>query len=96
MQDEIFQYGRTFRYLLTYRRYFRSLRSLLDYEEDDIENVFGLAFVISLSLLGDSKDIELKTNGGEIAVNQSNKHEFVQVFFVSLAFTVQCNQEDRP
>ncbi|KAL3990163.1 HECT-domain (ubiquitin-transferase) family protein [Acanthocheilonema viteae] len=58
----------------------RSLRSLLDYEENDIEEVFCLTFVISISLLGDSKDIELKTNGSEIPVNQKNKHEFVQLY----------------
>ncbi|MCP9265309.1 putative E3 ubiquitin-protein ligase HERC4 [Dirofilaria immitis] len=57
----------------------RSLRSLLDYEEDDIEEVFCLTFMISISLLGDSKDVELKENGAEIPVNQRNKHEFVQV-----------------
>ncbi|VDN02914.1 unnamed protein product [Thelazia callipaeda] len=58
----------------------RSLRSLLDYEGDDIEEVFGLTFVISISLLGDYKDIELKMNGAEIPVNQQNKHEFVQLY----------------
>ncbi|VDO46303.1 unnamed protein product [Onchocerca flexuosa] len=58
----------------------RSLRSLLDYEEDDIEEVFCLTFMISISLLGDSKDVELKTNGAEIPVNQKNKHEFVQLY----------------
>uniref|UniRef100_A0A8R1XQ80 HECT domain-containing protein n=3 Tax=Onchocerca TaxID=6281 RepID=A0A8R1XQ80_ONCVO len=58
----------------------RSLRSLLDYEEDDIEEVFCLTFMISISVLGDSKDIELKTNGAEIPVNQKNKHEFVQLY----------------
>ncbi|VIO89751.1 conserved hypothetical protein,hypothetical protein [Brugia malayi] len=58
----------------------RSLRSLLDYEDDDIEEVFCLTFMISVSLLGDSKDIELKTNGAEIPVNQANKLEFVQLY----------------
>nr|CRZ22090.1 Bm8133 [Brugia malayi] len=58
----------------------RSLRSLLDYEDDDIEEVFSLKFMISVSLLGDSKDIELKTNGAEIPVNQANKLEFVQLY----------------
>ncbi|VDK48680.1 unnamed protein product [Gongylonema pulchrum] len=57
----------------------RSLQSLLDYEEDDVEEVFGLSFVISLSLLDHRKDVELKENGAEIPVNQRNKHEFVQV-----------------
>ncbi|VDK86681.1 unnamed protein product [Litomosoides sigmodontis] len=58
----------------------RSLRDLLDYEGDDIEEVFCLTFVISISLLGDSKDIELKTNGAEVPVNQKNKQEFVQLY----------------
>lgn len=46
-----------------------------------MEDVFCLSFVISLSLLGDSKDVELKESGAEIPVNQGNKHEFVQVRF---------------
>lgn len=59
----------------------------MDYEGDDIEEVFCLTFVISISLLGDSKDIELKTNGAEVPVNQKNKQEFVQV----PAFLYICN-----
>ncbi|VDK18209.1 unnamed protein product, partial [Anisakis simplex] len=58
----------------------RSLQSILDYDGDDFEEVFGLSFVISLSLLGDAKEVELKENGKDIAVTQENKAEFVQLY----------------
>ncbi|VDM31013.1 unnamed protein product [Toxocara canis] len=58
----------------------RSLQGILDYDKDDLAEVFGLTFVISFSLLGYSKEVDLKENGAEIAVTQENKAEFVKLY----------------
>uniref|UniRef100_F1KTV1 E3 ubiquitin-protein ligase HERC4 n=2 Tax=Ascaris suum TaxID=6253 RepID=F1KTV1_ASCSU len=58
----------------------RSLQAILDYDGDDLEEVFALTFVITLSLFGYSKEVELKENGAQIAVTQENKAEFVRLY----------------
>uniref|UniRef100_A0A915C643 HECT domain-containing protein n=1 Tax=Parascaris univalens TaxID=6257 RepID=A0A915C643_PARUN len=58
----------------------RSLQMILDYDGDDLEEVFALTFVITLSLFGYSKEVELKENGAQIAVTQENKAEFVRLY----------------
>ncbi|VDM30301.1 unnamed protein product [Toxocara canis] len=73
----------------------RSLQAILDYDKDDLAEVFGLTFVISLSLLGYSKEVELKENGAEIAVTQENKAEFVKVgvFYIFITIFILQNTE---
>lgn len=50
-----------------------SLKSLLDYDGNDMEEVFGLAFDINRDIWGDIITVELKPNGSNIPVTQENK-----------------------
>lgn len=50
-----------------------SLKSLLDYDGDDMQDVFGLAFDINRDIWGDIITVELKPNGSNIPVTQENK-----------------------
>lgn len=51
----------------------RSLHSLLDYEGDDVEDVFCLSFVMSREVFGAVQTDELKPDGANILVTQKNK-----------------------
>lgn len=51
-----------------------SLQSLLDYNGEDFEEVFGLTFEITREVFGEVKSIPLKPNGAEIAVTHENKY----------------------
>jgi len=50
-----------------------SLQKILDYEDSDLEEVFGLTFEVSRYWFGENKTFELKPNGSNISVTQSNK-----------------------
>lgn len=54
-----------------------SLEKLLEYEEDNIVDVFGLCFEVSREVFGEVKVTELKPGGSEISVNQENKYEAI-------------------
>ncbi|OLY85376.1 putative E3 ubiquitin-protein ligase HERC4 [Smittium mucronatum] len=56
----------------------KGLRSLLNYNEDDLESVFCLAFEISYDSCGSRITVPLVNNGSDISVNQDNKYEYVQ------------------
>ncbi|CDW52534.1 E3 ubiquitin protein ligase HERC4 [Trichuris trichiura] len=58
----------------------RSLEQLLDYEGNDFEIVFSLAFQITVSVFGESKTIDLKPNGADIPVTKENRQEFVDLY----------------
>lgn len=58
----------------------RSLQDILDYREEDLEDVFGITFSISRELYGETKTDVLKANGENISVTQSNKVEFVDLY----------------
>ncbi|MFH4974903.1 hypothetical protein AB6A40_001612 [Gnathostoma spinigerum] len=58
----------------------RSLQSLLDYEEDDFEEVFSLTFCTQFTVLDYPTQLELKNDGAEIPVTQQNKAEYVQLY----------------
>lgn len=51
-----------------------SLQSLLDYNEDDIEDVFNLSFEITRDKFGEMQVIPLKPNGENVNVTQENKY----------------------
>lgn len=58
-----------------------SLKSMLEYSEPDLEDVFGQSFEIGYQdVFGSPKQHCLKKDGDKIAVNQSNKHEFVELY----------------
>ena len=50
-----------------------SLQSLLDYEDKDEEDVFGLTFQLSEELFGEMETVELKRGGADIPVTTDNK-----------------------
>lgn len=65
---------------------YNSLKSMLDYEENDMEEVFVQTFKISYKdIFGNTLFHELKTNGDNIFVNQDNK-QVVSINYVSLYF----------
>ncbi|XP_063708431.1 ubiquitin-protein ligase E3A isoform X2 [Culicoides brevitarsis] len=60
---------------------YRSLKSLLDYEENDMEDTFVQTFKITYQdVFGDTITHELKPDGDSIFVNQENKFEFVELY----------------
>ncbi|XP_055626355.1 ubiquitin-protein ligase E3A [Toxorhynchites rutilus septentrionalis] len=60
---------------------FNSLKSMLDYQENDMEEVFMQTFKICYKdVFGTTLDHELKPDGDKIFVNQDNKQEFVDSY----------------
>lgn len=52
----------------------RTLQNILDYTDDDMEDVFDLTFEISRESYGQLETVQLKPGGENIRVNQSNKY----------------------
>lgn len=50
-----------------------SLKSLLDYAEPDLQDVFCINFEITSDIFGERRVIPLKPNGESIPVTQENK-----------------------
>ena len=73
---------------------FRSLKSVLDYKDDDLENALCFSFVIERNILGVMREIELKPGGASIMVNQKNKHEFINLY-IDYIFNVSCERQFR-
>nr|XP_008109241.1 PREDICTED: probable E3 ubiquitin-protein ligase HERC6 [Anolis carolinensis] len=65
----------------------RSLQAVLDYECDDIEENFQLCF----SIFWDDVKVDLIPNGNSIAVNNSNKKDFVNKY-VDYIFNISVNE----
>jgi len=60
---------------------FRSLTDLLEYEGDDIEDVFMLTFRISYQdVFGTTLSHDLVENADSVPVNQENKRKFVDLY----------------
>ncbi|XP_055378771.1 ubiquitin-protein ligase E3A [Condylostylus longicornis] len=60
---------------------FKSLKSMLDYTEVDMEDVFMQTFKISYTdVFGNLVEHELKEGGADILVNQENKLEFIELY----------------
>lgn len=61
---------------------------MLDYEGDDVEDVFCLSFVMSREVFGSVQTDELKPGGANILVTQKNKYEihFRAISLMSLTF----------
>ncbi|XP_066150994.1 probable E3 ubiquitin-protein ligase HERC4 isoform X3 [Euwallacea fornicatus] len=57
-----------------------SLKSVLEYDQDDLEDVFGLTFDINRDFYGKVITMELKPNGSNIPVVQENKKEYVSLY----------------
>ncbi|XP_063237913.1 probable E3 ubiquitin-protein ligase HERC4 [Bacillus rossius redtenbacheri] len=58
----------------------KSLQDVLDYEGDDLEDVFCLTFQVNREVFGEVRSIPLKPGGGDIPVTQQNKQEFVDLY----------------
>ena len=58
----------------------KGLQALLDYEQEDVEEVFCLTFEITWSSLGLERKQELKPGGSEISVTSDNKREYVMLY----------------
>merc|ERR1719228_1315210 len=58
----------------------RSLQQLLDYPDDDTEEVFSLTFTVSESQFGEVIAKPLKSGGENIAVTNENKAEYVKLY----------------
>jgi E3 ubiquitin-protein ligase HERC4 len=71
---------------------YRSLKSVLDYKEDDLETALCLSFVIEREFCGEIRQIELKPSGSEIMVNQKNKQEFVELY-IDYIFNKSCEKQ---
>lgn len=56
------------------------LQLLLDYQGDDVEDIFCLTFDVSWMDLGEEKRKELKPGGSNIPVTSSNKEEYVMLY----------------
>jgi ubiquitin-protein ligase E3 A/E3 ubiquitin-protein ligase HERC4 len=56
------------------------LQALLDYDKDDVEDVFCLTFDVAWMDLGVEKRRELKPNGSNIPVTAENKEEYVLLY----------------
>jgi ubiquitin-protein ligase E3 A len=58
----------------------QGLQTLLDYENDDVEDVFCLTFDVAWMDLGVERRRELKPNGSNIPVTAENKEEYVLLY----------------
>ncbi len=71
---------------------YRSLKSVLDYKEDDLESALCLSFTIDREIFDVKRQIELKPDGASILVNQKNKQEFVDLY-VDYIFNKSCEKQ---
>lgn len=58
----------------------KGLKTLLDYDGDDAEDIFCLNFEITWMVLGKEQKKELKVGGSDIAVTSENKEEYVMLY----------------
>lgn len=58
----------------------KSLQTLLDYEGDDVEEVFGLTFSMTINVFGEAETVELQPGGDEIPVTNKNRDEYVHLY----------------
>ncbi|CAH8554467.1 unnamed protein product [Schistosoma rodhaini] len=59
----------------------QGLKSLLEYEHDDIENVFGCSFSVNyLDPFGNVVTHELKPDGATVPVTKENRKEYVDLY----------------
>ena len=55
----------------------RGLKQLLDYEGDDVEDIFCLTFEQTWMEMGEERKLELKPDGANVAVTNDNREEYV-------------------
>ncbi|KAJ8727556.1 hypothetical protein PYW07_001675 [Mythimna separata] len=57
-----------------------SLKSLLDYPGEDVEEVFSLCFAVNSEVFGQIQVHPLKENGENVPVTHENKQEYVELY----------------
>ncbi|XP_028027224.1 probable E3 ubiquitin-protein ligase HERC4 isoform X3 [Bombyx mandarina] len=57
-----------------------SLKSLLEYTDDDVEEVFGLCFAVNTEVFDQIQVNPLKEDGENIPVTRENKAEYVELY----------------
>ncbi|XP_059046133.1 probable E3 ubiquitin-protein ligase HERC4 isoform X2 [Achroia grisella] len=57
-----------------------SLKSLLDYPDNDVEEVFSLCFAVNTEVFGQIQIHPLKEDGENIPVTHENKEEYVELY----------------
>lgn len=58
----------------------KGLQQLLDYQGDDVEDIFCLTFEVTSIDVGEERKVELKPGGADIPVTSSNKEEYVLLY----------------
>ncbi|MGH0142630.1 UNVERIFIED_CONTAM: hypothetical protein FKN15_076509 [Acipenser sinensis] len=58
----------------------RSMQHLLDYPDDNVEDVFCLNFTITVENFGATEVKELIPNGDDVVVNKHNRQDFVNAY----------------
>lgn len=58
----------------------RNLNALLKYDGDDLEDMFGLDFVVTSEYFGALKHHELVPNGANVAVTKANREQYVTLY----------------
>lgn len=58
----------------------KNLAYILNYSENNLEDTLGLCFEVEVENFGELHAIELKENGKNIFINQSNKNEYVDLY----------------
>ena len=71
---------------------YQSLKSLLNYKEDDLESALCFTFSINREYYGEIRQIELKPGGASIMVNQKNKQEFIDLY-IDYIFNKSCEKQ---
>jgi len=73
----------------------RSMKQMLEYEDDDFEDVFCLNFVVSEDCFGEARESPLKKDGERIPVTKENRKEYVNLYcdyFVNKSIEGQFNK----
>lgn len=68
---------------------YNSLKQLLDYKEQDIEDVFMQTFRISYQdVFGSTMHYDLKENGDQINVTQENKYVSFKTYVLGMFYLI--------
>jgi len=73
----------------------KSMKQLLEYEDDDFEDIFPLRFVVSEECFGEARESPLKKGGDKISVTKENRKEYVNLYcdyFVNESIKRQFNK----
>ena len=71
---------------------YQSLKSVLNYKEDDLETALCLTFTIDREFCGEIRQAELKPGEASIMVNQKNKQEFIDLY-IDYIFNKSCERQ---